>query len=110
MCIQHFTLAKFRPTATAEQKEDAYLRVSLLLFGAAETIPGIKSFQVGPPISKRGTRGYEFAVIVEFQDMQAFIDFIPHAHHQMLADVINDFSDGKPLSYQIDTTRPCAKL
>ncbi|KAJ7240846.1 hypothetical protein B0H12DRAFT_50086 [Mycena haematopus] len=98
MAIQHFTLAKFRSATTTQQKEDAYTTVYMLLSAALE-IPGIKGFKVGPPINKRGTRGYEFAVTVEFQDLKAFNDWIPHAHHQLVSDFINGFSDG--LSFQV---------
>ncbi|KAF8201340.1 hypothetical protein K438DRAFT_1821836 [Mycena galopus ATCC 62051] len=71
----------------------------------ALSIPGIIGFKVGPPIDKRGARGYELAVTVEFQDMKAFKAYIPHAHHRLVADFINGFAEGTPLSYQIDTAR-----
>ncbi|KAF7369204.1 Stress-response A/B barrel domain-containing protein [Mycena venus] len=108
MAIQHFTFAKFRSGTTPQQKEDAYKTVYLLL-AAALAIPGINAFKVGPPIDKRGTRGYDFALTVEFEDLQAFTDYIPHAHHRLVSDFINGFSEGTPLSYQIDTAR-VAKL
>ncbi|KAJ7677957.1 hypothetical protein DFH06DRAFT_1316748 [Mycena polygramma] len=82
MAVLHFTLAKFRPETTAEEKEDAYRTVYLLLAGAL-ALPGVKGFKVGPPIARKGTRGYEFAVTVEFQDLEAFKDYIPHAHHRL---------------------------
>ncbi|KAJ6618182.1 hypothetical protein B0H10DRAFT_1267942 [Mycena sp. CBHHK59/15] len=124
MTVQHFTLAKFRPGTGPKEKEKAY-RTAYLLLAAALSIPGIKGFKVGPPLHQKGTRGYEFAVTVEFQDLQSFIEYIPHAHHRLLSDFINDLADGfvlpspalihlfisvvpgTPLSYQIDTTRVC---
>ncbi|KAJ7779213.1 hypothetical protein B0H16DRAFT_1711558 [Mycena metata] len=80
MTIQHFTFAKFRSEITSEEKEDAYKTVYLLLAGAL-AIPGVNGFKVGPPLSRKGARGYEFALTVEFRDLKAFTDYIPHAHH-----------------------------
>ncbi|KAJ7444561.1 hypothetical protein B0H11DRAFT_2237111 [Mycena galericulata] len=108
MPVQHFTLAKFRAGTTREAKDDAYRTVYLLL-AAALTIPGINGFKVGPPIDRKGARGYEFALTVEFRDLQAFNDYIPHPHHRLVADFVNAFSEGTPLSYQINTARD-AKL
>ncbi|KAJ6551190.1 hypothetical protein B0H19DRAFT_1263876 [Mycena capillaripes] len=82
MAIQHFTFAKFRPGTTPQEKEDVYRKV-YVLFSAALVIPGIKEFKVGPPISRKGTRGYEFAISVEFQDLKAFSDYLAHAHHRL---------------------------
>jgi hypothetical protein len=52
-------LSKFRSGTTPQEKEDAYKTVYLLL-AAGLAIPGVKGFKVGPPIDKKGTRGYEF--------------------------------------------------
>ncbi|KAK7052109.1 hypothetical protein R3P38DRAFT_2858612 [Favolaschia claudopus] len=104
MAVQLFTFAKFRREMTAQQKNDAYRTVYLLL-AAGLAIPGFKDFKVGPPLDKRGTRGYEFALTVEFEDMKAYSNYIPHAHHILVSEFINAFSEGTPLAYQIDTTR-----
>ncbi|KAJ7267235.1 hypothetical protein C8J57DRAFT_362292 [Mycena rebaudengoi] len=82
MTIQHFTFAKFRQGTTRKQKERAY-RTALLLLASALSIPGVKGFKVGPPMDERGARGYEFALTVEFETLQSFIDYIPHAHHRL---------------------------
>ncbi|KAJ7770277.1 hypothetical protein DFH07DRAFT_954100 [Mycena maculata] len=108
MAVQHFTLAKFRAGTTREEKDDTYRTVYMLL-AAALAIPGIKGFKVGPPMDCKGTRGYEFALTVEFQDLKAFNEYIPHPHHRLVADFVNAFSEGTPLSYQINTARS-AKL
>ncbi|KAJ7705588.1 hypothetical protein B0H17DRAFT_1193243 [Mycena rosella] len=108
MTVQLFTFAKFRAETTQEEKEDAYRTVYMLL-AVALALPGVKSYKVGPPINRRGTRGYEFALTVEFQDLQSFTDYIPHPHHRLVSDFINGFSEGTPFSYQIDTAR-VAKL
>ncbi|KAJ7489180.1 hypothetical protein FB451DRAFT_1223986 [Mycena latifolia] len=108
MTVQLFTFAKFRPGTTREEKEDAYRTVYMLL-AVALALPGIKGFKVGPPIDRKGTRGYEFALTVEFHDLESFIDYIPHPHHRLVSDFVNGFSDGTPFSYQIDTAR-AAKL
>ncbi|KAJ7312920.1 hypothetical protein DFH08DRAFT_896196 [Mycena albidolilacea] len=108
MAVQHFTFAKFRPCLTVQEKEDAYKTVFLLL-SAALLLPGIRGFKVGPPIDKKGTRGYEFAVSVEFEDLKSFKEYVLHAHHQLVSDFVFSFSEGTPLSYQIDTDR-VAKL
>ncbi|KAJ7176792.1 hypothetical protein C8R46DRAFT_1213367 [Mycena filopes] len=93
MTVQHFTFAKFRSGITSEEKEDAFRTVYLLL-AAGLAIPGFNGFKVGPPISRKGARGYEFAITVEFQDLQAFHDYVPHAHHLLVSDFINSFSEG----------------
>ncbi|KAJ7097613.1 hypothetical protein C8R44DRAFT_811790 [Mycena epipterygia] len=108
MTVQHFTFAKFRSAMTLDEKEDAYRTVYMLL-AVALALPGIQGFKVGPPINRRGTRGYEFALTVEFQDFKSFADYIPHPHHRLVSDFVNSFSEGTPLSYQIDTARD-AKL
>ncbi|KAJ7621388.1 hypothetical protein FB45DRAFT_1032638 [Roridomyces roridus] len=72
---------------------------------AALTIPGVTALKVGPPVSQKGARGYEFALTVEFEDLQAFREYIPHPHHRLVAEYISNFSEGTPLSYQIDTSR-----
>ncbi|KAJ7434536.1 hypothetical protein B0H11DRAFT_2118379 [Mycena galericulata] len=108
MTIQHFTLAKFRPGTTHEEKETAYKTVYILL-SVALAMPGVREFKVGPPLSKRGARGYEFALTVEFQDLQSFTEYIAHAHHRLVSDFVTNFSEETPLSYQIDTSR-VAKL
>ncbi|KAJ7054160.1 hypothetical protein C8F01DRAFT_497552 [Mycena amicta] len=108
MAIQHFTLAKFRTGTTTEQMEDAYRTIYLLLESAL-LIPGIKGFKTGPPLDRKGTRGYQVALTVEFEDIQAFKDYIPHPHHRIVAAFVNSIAEGKPLSYQIDTER-MAKL
>ncbi|KAJ7182834.1 hypothetical protein C8R43DRAFT_1116452 [Mycena crocata] len=58
--------AKFRPGTTCKAKEEAYRTVYLLL-AAALALPGIKGFKV--------------ALTVEFCDLKAFKDYIPHPHH-----------------------------
>ncbi|KAJ7621018.1 hypothetical protein FB45DRAFT_928128 [Roridomyces roridus] len=102
--IQHFTLAKFRAGTTAAEKETAYNTVFILL-SAALVLPGVHGFKVGPPLSQRGARGYEFALIVEFEDLQSFTDYLVHAHHRLVTDFVNGFSEEPVLSYQIDTSR-----
>ncbi|KAJ7621368.1 hypothetical protein FB45DRAFT_139898 [Roridomyces roridus] len=104
MPVQHFTLAKFRNGTTCEAKNEA-IRTAYLLAVAALSIPGVTALKVGPPVSQKGARGYEFALTVEFEDIQAFRDYIPHPHHRLVAQYINNFSEGTPLSYQIDTSR-----
>ncbi|KAJ6598229.1 hypothetical protein DFH09DRAFT_1131314 [Mycena vulgaris] len=108
MTVQLFTFAKFRAGMTCEEKEDAYRMVYVLL-AVALALPGVKGFKVGPPIDCRGTRGYEFALTVEFDDLQSFMDYIPHPHHRMVSDFVTGFSEGTPFCYQIDTARS-AKL
>jgi hypothetical protein len=60
-CFLNEAFAKFRPCMTVQEKEDAYKTVFLLL-SAALLLPGIRGFKVGPPIDKKGTRGYEFGI------------------------------------------------
>ncbi|KAF7303844.1 Stress-response A/B barrel domain-containing protein [Mycena indigotica] len=108
MTIQHLTLAKFRIGMTTEQMEEAYKTIHRLMQGAL-LVPGVKSFTSGPPMDRKGTRGYQVALIVDFENMQAFRAYIPHPHHRLMADFVYSIAQEKPLSYQIDTDQ-IAKL
>ncbi|KAF7324660.1 Stress-response A/B barrel domain-containing protein [Mycena kentingensis (nom. inval.)] len=109
MTVQHFTLAKFREGTSEEEMEEAFRTIELLL-ETARSIPGIKGVKAGPPLSRAGTRGYQVALAVEFEDLNAFREWIPHPHHRLVAEFVNSIAEEKPLSFQIDGTRRLAKL
>nr|GAT55940.1 predicted protein [Mycena chlorophos] len=72
-------------------------------------IPGVNAFRVGPPLVPHGARGYQVALAVEFEDLQAFREWLPHPHHRLMSEFINSLAEEKPLSYQIASER-VAKL
>ncbi|KAJ7100760.1 hypothetical protein B0H15DRAFT_927397 [Mycena belliarum] len=104
MAVHLFVLAKFRPSTPPAAKAAA-LRTARALLAAAPALPGIciARAAAGPPLDARGGRGYEFGLTVEFADRAAYMAYIPHPHHLLVAAFVAGFSDGTPLCYQIDT-------
>ncbi|TFK48025.1 hypothetical protein OE88DRAFT_1810728 [Heliocybe sulcata] len=104
--IQHIALLKFIPGTPIDVKHQAYRRTVALLKG----IPQVKNLKAGPPLYPSESRGYDFALTMEFDSKTSFRIYARHPRHSELAKILIPITEGKIrlISYQIDL--PSSKL
>ncbi|KII83985.1 hypothetical protein PLICRDRAFT_32678 [Plicaturopsis crispa FD-325 SS-3] len=104
MAIQHFVFSKFKPGADQAKAFAAARAIT-------PTIPGVKNFKAGPPLSGALAQGYGFAMTAEFDDLAAFQGYLAHPDHIKLVKTLGPLTEKGMLSYQIDTSAtPTPKL
>ncbi|CAL1696857.1 unnamed protein product [Somion occarium] len=103
MTVKHIVLAKFKPSLDAEARQNAFETSK----GFLESISLVKSYTLGPPIETAvsHTHGWDFAMIADFEDLDAFNAYLEHELHLAMAKAIEPAA-ADMLSYQIDVS-PC---
>jgi hypothetical protein len=88
--IAHIVLLQPRPDLTEQQRNDALE----MLTGSAASVPEIRRFQIGRRV-KHGLPGYEqlmphdfeFALIVEFDDVDALKRYLQAPAHEAMGNL-----------------------
>ncbi|EPQ61317.1 hypothetical protein GLOTRDRAFT_125038 [Gloeophyllum trabeum ATCC 11539] len=75
--IHHIALLKFLPSIPPDVKFRACeLAVELL-----QRIPQVNNMKVGPPADRASSRGYDFALTMDFDSREAFRAYNAHPMH-----------------------------
>ncbi|THH26740.1 hypothetical protein EUX98_g7447 [Antrodiella citrinella] len=91
MAIQHVVLSKFR----ASVDEDGKVKAFEVARGLLSTIPQAKNAYVGPPIHSRLSRGYNYGMVVTFDDNEALGAYLAHPQHAVLIKALNPYTEGE---------------
>ncbi|KAH8101505.1 hypothetical protein BXZ70DRAFT_98462 [Cristinia sonorae] len=105
MPIQHVVLSKFKASVDEAGKAKAYE----VARGFLKNIPQVKSSVVGPPISSRMSRGYDYGMMATFDDEAALGAYIQHPQHVALMKALGPITEGMVV-YQIEAPTTSAKL
>jgi len=105
MAIQHVVLSKFKPSVDEDGKAKAFE----VARGLLKTIPQAKNHSVGPPISSRMSRGYNYGMIVTFDDPESLSTYLQHPQHTALIKALNPYTEGMVV-YQIEVPNVVSRL
>ncbi|KZP31488.1 hypothetical protein FIBSPDRAFT_945016 [Athelia psychrophila] len=77
MTIYHILLIKFKPEATAEQRQDWVTRLIQL----GKTIPAVKAVNTGKKIAGTYDKGWDEGAVLLFDNAEGLQEYLPHADH-----------------------------
>ncbi|KAJ8454126.1 hypothetical protein ONZ45_g19427 [Pleurotus djamor] len=102
MTVIHFALSKFFPSVSAEKKAEIFKQADEIIKNIQ--IPGLIRITAGSPLDSTHTKGYDFALTAEFEDIRGFQAYLPNKDHIRLLRLTKGLADPASLiSYQIDT-------
>lgn len=100
--VIHVVLVRWK----AEADPDAVLEIAQRAREFPETIPGVLTVHCGPNTSPEGLGGgFEWALVVGFTNSSARDDYLPHAAHRPVAELIT-LRAAQVVVFDVD--RPCA--
>ena len=72
------------------------------LAALSDTIPEIRSWRVGPNV-KAGARAYDFALVGDYDDLEALAGYVDHPDHQALLPALDQVSTRVTVDLEIPT-------
>lgn len=88
-------LVKFKPDATAEQKQGWVDGLNKL----AKTIPSIKQVNTGKKIANKYDRDWEEGAVLLFDNAEGLKAYLPHADHQAFVAQSGEIVIGKQIKH-----------
>jgi heme-degrading monooxygenase HmoA len=98
--LQHLVLFRFPGDLSPEDEKEMFAQVSAW----PEKIGGFTRLRLGKDVSGR-SRGYQYALMVEFEDEEAAKRYHPHPVHQVFAGWVADRGcEVLALDYPLDSS------